>query len=128
VYIEVKFHSFFHNKHRLTIAALVQSFPLCRRPRKRTLDLEPPPGVRGVLQPLDPLVLFVVSSNGTKNSHTRKGQNLKAILRDAISIGPCACSGRRQSKEGSVITRYHSNRGVSSVSRCAADLEIAERL
>jgi len=26
------------------------------------------------------------------------------------------------------ITRYHSNRGVSSVSRCAADLEIAERL
>ncbi len=27
-----------------------------------------------------------------------------------------------------IITRYHSNRGVSSVSRCAADLEIAERL
>ena len=24
------------------------------------------------------------------------------------------------------ITRYHSNRGVSSVSRCAADLEIGE--
>jgi transcription elongation factor Elf1 len=30
--------------------------------------------------------------------------------------------------EGGDITRYHSNRGVSSVSRCAADLEIAERL
>jgi hypothetical protein len=29
---------------------------------------------------------------------------------------------------GPVITRYHSNRGVSAVSRCAADLEIAERL
>ena len=26
------------------------------------------------------------------------------------------------------ITRYHSNRGVSSVSRCAADLEIANLL
>ena len=26
------------------------------------------------------------------------------------------------------FTRYHSNRGVSAVSRCAADLEIAERL
>ena len=29
---------------------------------------------------------------------------------------------------GFVITGYHSNTGVSSVSRCAADLEIAERL
>jgi len=48
--------------------------------------------------------------------------------KDRADLVPCKPTHRNSRTKSQKITRYHSNRGVSAVSRCAADLEIAERL
>ena len=65
----------------------------------------------------------------TKHAHRPRcnGHLLWQLKKNGFAR-PGGMVGQTTEAETRVFTRYHSNRGVSAVSRCAADLEIAERL